>query len=128
MKVSSITPIKTKDGKDIWKVSLEGTDKPLWLQYAPKFEVGSDIPDDSLQLSSKGTSYIMKRAEGGKAPPRYFKNDDDIMLQVALKAAVELEKHHFVPEGKINIPRIAQATNELFANLLLMRPKAKHDN
>jgi len=55
---------------------------------------------------------------------KYYKNDDDIMLQVALKAVVELDTHHIPPEGeKYDIGRIAQKTNELFASLLLMRPK-----
>jgi len=123
MKVSNIAEVHFKQGGSGWKVELEGTDKVLWLKQKPDFEKGHDIPDSDLEVNAKG-NYQLKGSRPG-SPKRDFKpskNDDDIMLQVAFKGAIELEKHHFVPEGKITTGRIMQATSEIYAALLLMRP------
>ena len=126
MKVKEITPLQGKDGRDLWKVELEGTDKPLWLFNSPKFTKGDDVPEDSMETSRKGNSYVLKRKPKERLQG-YSRNDDDIMLQVALKAVVELEKHHIVPAGDYGVGRIAQKTNELFASLIMMRPKKVKD-
>ena len=90
----------------------------------------------NVQFEKRGNFWNVKSVEIGNGTPKPDKpaerkwtpkNDDDIMLQVALKAVVELERHHFVPEGKLNVGRIAEATNELFASLLMMRPKRETD-
>lgn len=127
MKVTAITPLKNKQGQDVWMVKLEGTEKPLWLGYAPSFEIDDDVPEGDIQLSKNGQSYILKRkteqATKSQSTWKPVKNDDDILLSVAFKGAIELERHHIVPEGKINTVRVIQTTSEIFAGLVLMRPK-----
>ena len=129
MKATKITPRnRKKDNKAYWEVALEGSDKPLLMFSQPEFAEGTDIDDSMLQIAKAGTYYNLKTTKEPKPQARgYVKNDDDIMLQVALKAVVELECHHTVPEGKVNIKRTAQDTNELFASLLMMRPKKEKD-
>jgi len=125
MKVLEITPLKNKAGDDVWKVTLEGTEKPLWLGYAPKFTKGDDVPEDSIQLSKNQNSYIMKRAtgQGGTKPAwKPAKNDDDILLSVAFKGAVECEGDWYVPDGKAHNDRVLKNTSELFDGLILLRP------
>ena len=48
--------------------------------------------------------------------------DDDILMAVAFKGAVELETH-LVPGAEPNTARVMQTTSELLAGLLLMRPR-----
>ena len=122
MIVENIEKITTKDGTKLWKVSLEGDDKPLWLRSEPDFSKGHEIPDGSLQISQKGNSWNMKMA-GATERKWQPKNDDDILLSVAFKGAIELERHHYVPAGKIDTGRIIQVTSELFAGLVLIRPQ-----
>lgn len=129
MKVTAITPRKNKQGQDVWMVNLEGDERPLWSGSEPNFQVGFDVSEDSIQLSKNGNSYIFKRRTEQLATPKPTwkpsKDNDDIMLQVALKEAGLLERHHIVPEGKLDdsVKRVLKATTELFAGLLLLRPK-----
>ena len=124
MIVKEIAEVKFKQGGSGWKTSFEETEKVLWTKTKPDFVEGADIPEDELEVNQKG-NYQLKGSKPKSAPPRYTKNDTDIMLQVCLKAAVELETHHIVPEGKINTGRVIQAVSELFADMMIMRPKDK---
>lgn len=123
MKVIEISEVHFKQGGSGWKVGFEETDKVLWLKQKPAYEKGDDIPDSDLEVNAKGNYQLKNRPSGGRRDFKPSKNDDDIMLQVAFKGVIELEKHHFLPEGKITTGRILQATSELYAGLLVMRPK-----
>ena len=129
MRVTDITQLSRKsDGKAYWKCTLEGSEYHLLVWNPPQFSEGADISEDQLEVKGKqGSEYYGLKSSGSPGPKpagRFAKNDDDIMLQVAFKGAIELERHHIIPEGKINTARVAQATSELFASLVLMRPKA----
>ena len=128
MKVKEISQVIFGDTLK-YKISFEGQDKPMYASAQPAFGEGHEIPDDSVQLSQSGKSYIMKRTSTqagspqAKAPPKFVKTSDDIiMLQVAFKGAVELEGYWFVPDGKAHADRVLQNTAELFAGLLLIKP------
>ena len=125
MRVTDIAEIPFKTGGTGWKVSLEGTDKVLWLKQKPDFEKGHDLSESNLEVNQKG-NYQLKGQPRQGGQPRPAKNDDDIMLQVALKAVVELERHHVVPQGDMKgvIARVSAETAELNAALHMMRPKA----
>lgn len=87
----------------------------------------------NIKLEKEGNFWNIKEAQvsdkiatvGQKEEKTWkpAKNDDDILLSVAFKGAIELERHHYVPEGKINTGRVIQTTSEIFAGLVLMRPK-----
>lgn len=136
-RVSNIEKTIGGDGFDLWVVSFEGKKLTLTEKQQPTYKVGDILPFNLKVIKppagQKGDWYYV-RADGdskGQYSPqarkpqstKSTKNDDDIMLQVAFKGAVELEQHHNPPEGKINTARVIQATSELFAGLILMRPK-----
>ena len=125
MKVKSISKLQGKDGKDLWKIDFEEDSKPMWASFQPNFDEGHIIDDDKLQPSRKGTSWVFKKTTEPKQEKRYAKNDDDIMLQVALKVTIELEKHHNPPNGNLDesVHRVMQGTQKMFATLMAMRPK-----
>ncbi len=135
MKVTQITPLnRKKDNMPYWKVQLEGKELPLLDFEQPTYSEGDDMPEDGIKLHQSGNYYMPNKGQSSqgasKPAPKPWaksnwtpKNDDDIMLQVAFKGAIELETHHIVPEGKIDTGRILQATNEMFAGLLMMRPQ-----
>ena len=97
MKVTAITAIKSHDGKDLWKIQLEGTDKPAWANFEPPYKAGDDIPDELLPVNQKG-NYVLKRAKT-EGKPQQFRNGrspeerDSIERQSARRDAVELYKH-----------------------------------
>jgi len=128
MKVRQITPLKDKEGKDLWRIDFEGDDKAMWTGFSPTFSVGHTIEDDKIQLSKSGKSWIYKKKDSGATPtdPKREwkpKNDDDILLSVAFKGATECEGYWYVPEGKEQTKRLLENTAVLFAGLILLRPK-----
>ena len=48
--------------------------------------------------------------------------DDEILMAVAFKGAIELETH-LVPGAEPNVTRVLRTTTELLTGLLLLRPK-----
>ena len=54
---------------------------------------------------------------------KYSSKDDDILLAVAFKGAVELESN-LVPEAQPNAKRVLLTTTELYMGLLLLRGRA----
>ena len=62
------------------------------------------------------------KPDTGKATDGRTWKDDEILLAVAFKGAVELECH-LVPGAEPNTARVIQTTSELLAGLMLMRPK-----
>jgi hypothetical protein len=135
MKVANIEETVGGNGNPLWVISF--VDKKLTLsEWAkPTFSIGDEYPyETELIKPEKGRWYYKRKGTTTQenkptedkpkyTPKTYPKNDDDIMLQVAFKGAIELETHHNPPEGEINTARVIQATSELFAGLILMRPK-----
>ena len=140
MKVLNIEELKKTDGSSYWEVTIPKKDgtpsgSPLLEWEKPTYNIGEELPFDVVLVKPSNARWYYKRkdtpSQGDRptedkpkyTPRTYPKNDDDIMLQVAFKGAIELETHHNPPEGKINTARVIQATSELFASLILMRPK-----
>ena len=124
MKVTGITTHNRKsDNKESWSVNLEGSEISLLMFTKPDFAEGTEVNEASLQIAKNGKYYTLVSGKPTEAKAPYRKNDDDILLSVAFKGAIELERHHYVPEGTINTARVIQTTSEIFAGLVLMRPK-----
>ena len=142
VKVKSAETLPTKDQKKTYlSVTLtDGNRDNKYSVFDPALQktlqdANKSGESVSVGLEKEGNFWNIKSAEISMGeddhppiPPKstrtiYPKNDDDIMLQVALKAIVDLHKHHYVPAGKVDVGIVAQDTNELFASLIMMRPK-----
>ena len=132
MKITEITQVSFSDGSKKWRVSLENETKPVWLAVKdypkPPFKVGDDIPQESLEVSKSGKSYILTKE---KAKPvatsgreRYTPDGEDwTNIRTAVMQAVELHTHHVPPAGKVNTGEVMQVAAEIFAAMVMMKPK-----
>ena len=131
MKVSNIEQTQGTDGEPRWTYSFEGKKITLTERgESPCCKIGDEYPYEvEIIKQQQGRWYYKRKQTTQQSKPTTTrrewkpKNDDDIMLQVAFKGAVELELHHIVPEGKVDTQRVLQITGDLFRGLLLMRPK-----
>ena len=138
MKVRNIEETPGADGQPRWVVSFFKQDgspaKPTMTEKEkPTEAVGDDIP--VVMVKPDDGPWYYKRKQGAptkqasKSAEKSYKADpekrDDNLLQSALKAAVELYCHENPPSGKIDTAPVTAATAEIFASLIIMRPK--HD-
>jgi len=135
VKVTNIEEMPGADGAPRWVFSFE--EKKLTLTErggTPSCNIGDEYPYDvEVVKPEKGKWYYKRRDTAQETKPtekakptwKPSKNDDDILLSVAFKGAIELETHHIIPEGNLDkaINRVLQATREIHAGLLLLRPK-----
>ena len=130
MKIAEISKLKFSDGKEKWRVNLEDDKKALWLDTTkfptPPFKVGDDIPEESLQLSQSGKGYVLKAKSQPVATSerqRYTPDGEDwTNIRTAVMQAVELEKHHIIPTGKVDVGAVMQNAAEIFAAMVVMKP------
>ena len=125
MKVKSITPLKDKEDKDLWRVNFEEDKRSMWLGFAPKFTAGDTIDDDKIQESSTGKSWIFKKKGEAKTevksePKRsYGKTPEEqasIEHQVDKKVTSEIYCCHIekgVPFNKKLLDEIFRAVQSL---------------
>lgn len=135
LRVSNIEQMRGTDG-DIWVVSFEDKKLKLTEKEEPSYDVGDILPFQvkvhKPPEGQQGDWYYYRASSS--APPKQspketktftYKNDDDIMLQVAFKGAIECEKVWYVPDGKAHTDRVLENTALLNAGLHLLKPK--HD-
>lgn len=82
-----------------------------------------------IRMEKEGQFWNIKSAEittnatpQASKPSGSYNKDDDILMAVAFKGAIELETH-LVPGAEPNTARVLQTTSELLAGLLMMRPR-----
>lgn len=140
MKVLNIDKTPKAEGGFVWSVTLakkDGTPSkvPLTESTQPTYKVGDEIYSSNLELikPDEGDWYY-KRKEGSTQvsrgrPEKSYKADpeklDDIMIMSAWKIADEQIRHHIVPAGKVDTGLLGQIANEIFASMVMMRPKRK---
>ena len=80
-----------------------------------------------IHMEKEGEFWNIKSAEIAATPqtskepkPSYSNKDDEILMAVAFKGAIELETH-LVPGAEPNTARVLQTTTELYVGLLLLR-------
>jgi hypothetical protein len=123
----------SKDGQPYWVIHFQ--DKKLTLtewDVKPNYAEGDELPFEVTVVKPEQGKWYYKKAAtkvGGKPniplTKAAFKDDDVIMLQTAFKGAVECEKVWYVPDGKAHCDRVLQNMAELFAGMLLSKPKKK---
>ncbi len=132
-KVSNIEQTVGTDGS-LWVISLQDKKVTLTVREEPTYKEGDILPFEiELVKPEKGRWYYKRRGtstqasgstEGTKftAKPSWkpTKNDDAILQAVAFKGAIELEKHHYVPEGKTDTDRVLRSTRALYDGLKKM--------
>ena len=91
----------------------------------------------SVKLEKEGNFWNLKEAkvatvaelEEPKTEQRFYHDrhsqdaEDWTNIRTAVMQAVALETHHVVPEGKTNIARTMQDAQQIFASMLMMKPK-----
>lgn len=134
MKVLNIEELKKADGSSYWEVTIPKKDgtpsgSPLVEWTKPTYSIGDELPFEvELMKPAKERWYYKRREatqerkpmEGTKPTWKPTKNDDAILQAVAFKGAIELEKHHYVPEGKTDEDRVLRLTRALFDGLKKM--------
>jgi len=136
MKVLNIEELKKTDGSSYWQVTIPKKDgtpsgSPLVEWTKPTYLKGDELPFEVELMKPVKERWYYKRREAAISPsgekaqssetrPRYSKNDDAILQAVAFKGAIELEKHHYVPEGKVDTDRVLRATKAFFDGLKKM--------
>ena len=106
MKIKSITPLKDKEGKDLWRIDFEESPLPMWTSFKPKSSVGNTIEDDRLQKSKKGTSWGFKKK--GETPvstsrkPTSSRDEDRTDIRTALMQANLTYMHTVAREVPFN--------------------------
>ena len=140
--VKSIDWPDTKDGKKQYLkavlVNDEGKENTQAI-FDPDIQgtIQTAYEDDTqvdITLEKKGNFWNITSATPANGEPKpkpkaepkttngHTSKDDEILLAVAFKGAVELECH-LVPGAEPNTARVIQTTSELLAGLMLMRPK-----
>jgi len=124
MKVKLITPLQDKEGKDVWRIDFEESDKAMWAGFSPSFSVGHIIDDDKLQPSKSGKSWIFKRKQQTETTPQPLVSPtgektrgDEILVSVAFKGAVECDGYWYVPDGKSHEDRVLLSAKEMYIGL-----------
>ena len=139
MKVLNIEDTVGADGQPRWAVYFEkqdGTQAKNQMVEAtkPTENIGDDIPVTLIKPTDGSPWYYKRKAgtssSGGFKPrpqEKTFKADqsklDDIMIMSAWKIADEQVRHHIVPAGKVDTGTLGQIASEIFASMVIMRPK-----
>jgi len=131
--VQSATFLPTKDGKKQYLAAVmvgESGKENKQSIFDPEMQkIVQEAHKNNLpllvKLEKEGNYWNIKSAEitSKKAIPSGAMSKEDAILQaVAFKGAIELEKHHFVPEGKVDTDRVLRSTRALFDGLKKMLP------
>jgi len=129
--VKSATFLPTKDGKKQYLSAVmvgEGGKENKQSIFDPEMQrIVQEAHKNNLpllvKLEKEGDFWNIKSAEitTKEATPSGTVSKDDAILQaVAFKGAIELEKHHYVPEGKVDTDRVLRTTKALFDGLKKM--------
>jgi len=79
----------SKDGKEYFKLAIEGLDKPV-IAFGGPFKQLDEFTQE-VELSKDGESYFVKRAGGGGGGYRSAPRDNEIIIaQVAYKGVIDL--------------------------------------
>ena len=137
MKILNIEELKKTDGSSYWEVTIPKKDgtpsgSPLIEWTKPTYNTGDELPFEvELMKPAKERWYYKRRggatSQGGptreskpSSTSSSEKKDDAILQAVAFKGAIELEKHHYIPEGKVDTDRVLRITRALFDGLKTM--------
>ena len=137
MKVLNIEELKKTDGSSYWEVTIPKRDgtpsgSPLVEWTKPTYSIGDELPFEVELMKPAKERWYYKRKDSQVSKPatetktwqppyqKSPKNDDAILQAVAFKGAIELEKHHYVPEGKVDTDRVLRSTRALFDGLKKM--------
>ena len=150
MKVKNIEESLKADGSSYWVVTLakkDGTPSkvpfPEWTTK-PTYNIGDELPFevDLVKPPYPEKWYFERRGTGdgasstetpksggtktwGKPAWKPNKNEDEIRLAVAVKGAIKLEMHHYVPEGKTDEARILRSALKLYEGMKEIIAKEK---
>ena len=134
MKVLKIEETVGGDGNPLWMVTLakqDGTPAKVLLpeHTKPEYSEGDDV---RVKLNKEVEPWRYERLPGAtprKSAEKTYKaapaKSDDIMLMKAWAIADEQTRHHLVPCGKVDTGQLSQIASEIFAYMVMMRPK--HD-
>ena len=137
MKVSNVEETVGGDGQPRWVVSFTKQDgspakNQLVESTKPTEAIGDDLPVVLVKptdapwyykrkvVTASGTQQVRSQGKSYKADPEKL---DDIMIMSAWKIADEQIRHHIVPAGKVDVGLIGQVASEIFASMVIMRPK-----
>ena len=132
-RISNIEQTVGGDGVPLWIISFEGKKLTLTERQEPTYKIGDILPFNVRVVKPpEGQRWYYVRADGAAKPqftpqtrkPQFTKspkNDNDIMIEVALKEAGELDRHHIVPEGKVDTDRIKRTAQDLLNWMIEMR-------
>jgi len=145
VKVKSCETLPTKDGKKTYlSAVLTGEkgdrkysvfDPALQKTIQEAHKQGASL---KIGLEKEGNFWNLKTAEiTAEQPPsvepksngkfyhdRHSQDAEDwTNIRTALMQAVELETHHYPPAGKVDTGRTMQIASEIFASMIMMKPK-----
>ena len=140
VKVKSTTTLQGKKGSYLSVVWTDGNKEFKKNVFDPSHQKVFQQAEKSgesvkVGVEKEGNFFNVKSAEitsettESKSNGRYYHDrhsqdaEDWTNIRTAVMQSVQLETHHIAPEGKIDIGRVMQNANEIFASMIMMKPK-----
>ena len=148
VQVKSIKPIKGKKGtyssvtwqdgdKEFTKNVFEPAHQKIFkqaLESGESVDVAMEKENDYWNVKSAEITSVDVGQTTEREPVKQIKTwkpakdqdaEDWTNIRTAVMQSVALETHHIVPAGEVDIKRVMQNANEIFADMCAMKPKRK---
>ena len=148
VQVKSIKPIKGKKGtyssvtwqdgdKEFTKNVFEPAHQKIFkqaLESGESVDVAMEKENDYWNVKSAEITSADVGQTTEREPVKQIKTwkpakdqdaEDWTSIRTAVMQSVALETHHIVPAGEVDIKRVMQNANEIFADMCAMKPKRK---